>query len=48
MPIPINGIILIFLIALIVCWWFKDDIYEFFNKNKKSNTDKNDSEDKKE
>lgn len=36
---PIKGIILIFMIALIACWWFREDIIAFIKGEKKKEKD---------
>ena len=44
---PIKGIILIFMIVLIACWWFRDDIFAFI-KGEKKNKKENSGEEKEE
>lgn len=41
---PIKGMIFIFLLVLVLCWCFRNDIYAFF-KGTKKNKD-NESEEK--
>lgn len=46
---PIRGIILIFMIALIACWWFREDIIAFIKgEKKKEKEEEKDSEENKE
>lgn len=47
MPIPIKGIIIFIVIAIVLAWCFKDEIYRSFKNFKNDSEDQNEKENKK-
>ena len=41
---PIKGIILVFMVAIIIAWFAKDEICSWFKNNLKNNTDEKENE----